>query len=442
MRTKKIYHQFLKAYILIFFMVLVLGALTLFAYDSYTETRLNKSSIDFDTFIEDYDQNRETAFSKHAFQPDDFIVITDRDYKILDAVNLTLSEGTTYHDLQLLMGNDELYSTYIFENESGSRVYHLFLAPLSDETNSYYFFLAIAFALFILFIISYAKITGEKIIRPINQLNDGVREIQKGNFDHLIQYEAGTELDEIKDEINRMSQHLKAEIEQRKQLEEERSKLMLNLSHDIKTPLTNILGYAQILTQQDLPEQAHQQAETIYRYGLLASNLTKELFTYSRLNSKIDFLTERLDIVEETRRKSIAYLQEFDSLNIQYDFDFPDKAIYCQLNIALFSRAIDNLIQNSIQYNHQGFQLNMRIIETLKTVQLIVEDNGIGIPKAYHDTIFNPMVRVEKSRNRSLGGSGLGLSITQQVIKKHGGSIYLDSSHTKGCRFILTFPKA
>ena len=440
MKTKKISSQFFRSYLSILLVFLIFCAISFFVYQGITESRLNQSSIDFDAFIQDYEKNPDTAFSNQPFQSNDFILVTDRDYKILDAVNIELTDSITYYDLQFELGNDEVYANYIFQGLSDDRVYHLYLAPIEDNLLILISILIATFGAFLVFAVYYARQTGRKIIHPIEKLSKGVQEIQKGNYDYHIDYKTNTELDIIKDEINQMSQHLKEEIQRRQHLEKERSTLMMNLSHDIKTPLTNILGYSQSLLQEDLPKPIQEQVNFIHRYGQSAANLTEELFSYSRINSQLILPLQREDLVEVTRRKLIEYVQEFESLNIRYSFEIPESPILCPLNQPMFARVLDNLIQNTMKYNHDNFAFAVRIRQSKEKVKLIVEDDGIGIPAEYQENIFDPLVRVESSRNRSLGGTGLGLAIAKQIIEKHKGTIRLDPTHKKGCRFIIILP--
>ena len=107
------------------------------------------------------------------------------------------------------------------------------------------------------------------------------------------------------------------------------------------------------------------------------------------------------------------------------------------INSIKFERAIDNIIQNSMKYNKSGFAIDVSMKTEKSKVIIAISDTGVGIPKEYYGIIFEPMVRVENSRNREFGGSGLGLSITRHVIEKHGGSISLDSDYEEGCRFTI-----
>ncbi len=441
MKQKKIASQLLKGYILILLLIITLGAMVYMTYTAYTNSRLEQSSIDMYQFMDDYDLDKQTAFSNQPFAVDDLIIITDKSYTILDTYNYDTTAQETFFDIEenINLHGDMTY--YIFESDSGDIIYHLFLAPFYEDSNVMFIFMFVAILLFIGFAFSYAKMTSKKIVQPINALSLGVKAISNGDYDHVISYQTDTELDGIKDDINLMSSTLSSEINRRKVLEQERNELIMNLSHDIKTPLTNIIGYSQTLFEKELPEDVKSSIETIYKYGLIAAELTDELFDYTKINNHSDMITSSEDIVEITRVKLIEYINEFDKLDIHYTFELPEKPIFCQLNTIMYQRVLDNLIQNTIKYNHKSFELIVSIETNESKAVIVIQDNGIGIPINYHSTIFDPMVRVESSRNRALGGTGLGLSITKKIMLKHTGSIRLDSTYTDGCKFIIEMPR-
>ncbi|MBI9013511.1 MAG: HAMP domain-containing histidine kinase [Clostridiales bacterium] len=444
MKLKHISRQLLKNYIFIMIIIITLGLTTFFLNLTYTNSKINNSIFDIDQFLFDYNSGFDYALSKQNLEKEDFLIVFDNDYTVVDVYNYYLNKDDQLDDLEfeMIYDNEDQYSYYTFESDDAEYIFLLYLAPVT--TNVMFVILIASFAIitFIIFTFFLAKKTGKNIIRPLMLISQGVKEISNGNYNHIIQFETSNELDDIRDDINHMSLQLKHEIERRKQLENERNQLILSLSHDIKTPLTNVIGYSQMLLNQPIEDDNFKQSvEIINKYGLTAAALTDELFDFTKLNMDYQhMITERLDIVEVIRLKLIEYVNEFETLHINYQFNLPSTPIYTQLNRMNFYRVLDNLLQNSINYNHQSFDLTVDVVSTDKEIRITVEDTGIGIPLTYHQTIFNPMVRVESSRNRNLGGTGLGLSIAKQIMLNHNGDITIDSDYTKGCRFILILP--
>ncbi|MCH4887976.1 HAMP domain-containing histidine kinase [Acidaminobacter sp. JC074] len=440
MKLNRISRHLLKGYVLVLGLILVLILSVYGMYMGYTNTQLERSSVDMDQLILDYEKEGEKAFDKHALRVDDYLIITDKSYKIINAYNIDPNSYKSFFDLQMSDELNQNNAYYLFENYDGDLVFHLYLSPYEEEANMLFIFLVLAILIFSVFSVFYARNTSKKIIEPVNELILGAKNIGKGDYSYQVEYETGNELDLIRDEINQMSHQLKEEKQRRMALENERNQLIMNLSHDIKTPLTNVIGYSQALMSQSLDDNTKKSVETIYKYGLNAAALTEELFDYSKINTH-ELNKELHDIVELTRIKLAEYIHEFETFNINYEFDLPDTKVMVQLNKLMYQRVLDNLIQNAIKYNEKDFSLKIRLKDDKEDVEIIIEDDGIGIPVGYHESIFNPLVRVESSRNRQLGGTGLGLSIVKQILLQHKGDVQLDSSYTEGCRFILRLKK-
>ena len=444
MKLKHISRQLLKNYIFIMIIIITLGLTTFFLDLTYTNSKINNSIFDIDQFLFDYNSGFDYALSKQNLEKKDFLIVFDNDYTVVDVYNYDLRKNDQLDSLEFetIYNNEDQYSYYIFESDDAEYIFLLYLAPVTTNMIFVILIVSVAIITFIIFTIFLAKKTGKNIIRPLELISQGVKEISNGNYNHTIQFETSNELDDIRDDINHMSLQLQHEIERRKQLENERNQLILSLSHDIKTPLTNVIGYSQMLLNQPIEDKNFRQSlEIINKYGLTAAALTDELFDFTKLNMDYQhMLTERLDIVEVIRLKLIEYVNEFETLHINYQFNLPSTPIYTQLNRMKFYRVLDNLLQNSINYNHKSFDLTVGVESTDREIKITVEDTGIGIPTTYHQTIFNPMVRVESSRNRNLGGTGLGLSIAKQIMINHNGDITIDSNYTNGCRFVLILP--
>lgn len=169
------------------------------------------------------------------------------------------------------------------------------------------------------------------------------------------------------------------------------------------------------------------------------NDLITDLFELSKFES-LDFNLElkRIDICEFVREVIAIYIPAMEEKNIEYRFSIPDRSINVLIDCKSMYRAISNLIINSIKYNPNKTKLKISIEDLKENILLIVEDDGIGIPKNLKQDIFNPFVRVDTSRNSRSGGTGLGLAITKTIIEKHEGKIELESDTNKGCKFIIT----
>lgn len=251
------------------------------------------------------------------------------------------------------------------------------------------------------------------------------------------------ELERLMSAINRMDEQIRQEIELRERCEKTQKQLILDISHDLKTPLTNIQGYTETLLQEIPNDQqiAKQHLDIIYTNSRRASCVLRDLFELARLeNSSMEPQLAATDLCEFLRIAAGKYIQELDAKAMEYDFIIPDLEWHARINGELMERAIGNLLNNSIQYAGAGTALTVRIDNDGHDAVIAIEDNGPGIDPEAQAQVFLPLYRTDTSRSSRTGGAGLGLAISKAIVEKHRGSLCLDPAHTPGCRFILRIP--
>lgn len=217
---------------------------------------------------------------------------------------------------------------------------------------------------------------------------------------------------------------------------EEKNHLYANVSHDLKTPITSILGFAGALKSGKLSDGEKEDAiDIIYAKSKRTDELINELFSYSKLESNIYALNlEKENVCALVRVLLAEAYQEFEDRNMELEIHIPDFPIYCMLDQIDFKRAVNNLIENEYKHNKAGTKVYVSVRELENTVRIVVADTGDEIDESVSETIFQPFICGDDSRNSS-GGSGLGLAISRKVIEKHDGKIYLSteiSGYTKG----------
>lgn len=451
MRLKKLSNQFLLNYIVIFALIITLGISAYYIYNTYNYWLQDNYIIDLEQLENDYNiSGLGYARDQQAFTEEDYIMVLGPDRTILEISNAPFDAGKNFSEIELqeLLYGDDYYNFMAFYNQDKTRLFITYTVYVETGFTYIATIIAITGLLFAFITILFAKYTSNQILRPILTLVKGVKKITHGDYDVHMTFDASNELNSLKDEINTMTQTLKMETERRAQLEDNRKQLLRDISHDIRTPLTNILGYSdQLMRANNFTSETQKQSiEIINQYGLRANTLISELFDLSRYEIEKDALEmKEIDFVEFTRLKVIDYINEFEKRNIHVDIQLLDKQLILPINIIGMQRVFDNLLQNTLKYNNDNFSLTLHIKEKDTTYSLMIADNGIGIPEAYQTSIFEPMVRVENSRNRAFGGTGLGLAIVKQIINKHGWSIALskpsDNYYNQGCTFIITIPK-
>lgn len=283
----------------------------------------------------------------------------------------------------------------------------------------------------------YSKITASQITVPLQKLCDGTRLLREGDYSARVDLRLKNEFAQLQNTFNDMAARIEREISLRKKSEADRRRLILDISHDLKNPMSSIQGYAERLCQKsDLPELT-----IIYQNSQRANRLLDELFELSKMDSP-EFSLKRIqsDICETLRQLCGELIPQLERAGFQYAFNIPEDSFYVMLDIGHFGRIIQNLMDNALRYNPAGTTVTVSLVVGGHQAVIDFSDDGIGIPAHLAQDIFNPFVRADDSRNAETGGSGLGLSIARKIAAAHGGDLALLENDRKGCSFRITIP--
>ncbi len=305
-------------------------------------------------------------------------------------------------------------------------------------------FVVLVFVLILaLFTYIYSKITAAGITVPLKKLRDGTRLLREGDYSARVDLRLKNEFAELQDTFNDMAARIEQEISLRKKSEEDRRRLILDISHDLKNPMSSIQGYVElIMNKEDMTAQKRNEyLEIILSNSIRANKLLTELFELSQMDSpEFSLKLERTDICEYIRQICAELVPVLESQGFEYQFDISEESVYVMLDADRFGRIIQNLANNAVRYNPTGTLISVRL--TVQNNQVIIDfrDNGIGIPSHLKENIFNPFVRVDDSRNSKSGGSGLGLSIAKKIALAHAGDLTLCHGENAGSTFRITVP--
>ena len=224
-----------------------------------------------------------------------------------------------------------------------------------------------------------------------------------------------------------------------KKLEKMRSQFVANVSHELKTPLTSIKGFAETLKYVDDEVTRIKFLDIINEESERLTRLINDILTLSSIEQTKSAKVEFIDIVEETTKiyhmiapraeSKHVTLSLITSKNLQ---TYGDKDNYKQM--------ILNLVDNAIKYTKEGGEVRIILDRDKNNIRIIVEDTGIGIPKKHFERIFERFYRVDKSRDRAMGGTGLGLAIVKHIVLLFNGTIEVESESGKGTKFSITIP--
>lgn len=444
--------QFLMNYFLLFAILVIIGGslFTISGLILYSHYQLDTISFDIVDIHSQLKNQTPTEVLVHSNLPSgSYIEIIDPNLTVISEAHSIHKKGYQY-DIEnfsrILINYYPEYSFYYPDEESNIL---LVVTPEFDQGNRilkglFTAFITIILCLFTVVII-YSKLTSKKLLRPINTLLEGVESLSSGNYNTRLSFESKNELNKLRDAFNNMAQKIQDEIILREKSEANRKKLIMDISHDLKTPLTNILGYTETLIyNEDLDNVLNEKYLTIIQSNSIrANNLINNLFDFSKLEIDTkETILEKIDICEYTRHIIISYIAELEANNMSYDFEIPDKELICLINVQLFERAISNLIINSIKHSGKSTRVSISIKSNNNFAQLNIQDDGRGISTEFADTLFEPFFRADESRNSKTGGTGLGLAISKAIIEKFNGTIILDQTVELGCKFIIELPLA
>lgn len=219
--------------------------------------------------------------------------------------------------------------------------------------------------------------------------------------------------------------------------QDSKKRMIRDISHDLKTPITSILGYSKAMLDDVVTDENDKKTYLNYIYNKTKriNYLVDELFIFSKLDSPGYTLNlEKQDICEFLRELIALYYIDIEENNFLLDIDIPEESIYSMIDTKELERALGNIITNSIKYNKSGTKISIGLIKEVDNICIVIEDNGVGISEDVIEKIFDEFVRADESRKTD-GGSGLGLAITKKIIKLHDGDIKIYSEVGTGTRF-------
>jgi signal transduction histidine kinase len=285
------------------------------------------------------------------------------------------------------------------------------------------FFLLLSIANIVLFSIW----TSKKINKPLIEITKGIAKMIDGNYDTKLEFKAEKEFAEIRDSFNYMAEKLKTTEEEKEKIQQSKTRMLVDLSHDIKTPISTIQCFSKALDEGliECEDKKQRYYHTIYNKCGQVSELINDLFEFVKLESTdYEPIMIKSDFCEFIREIITEFYNEMEEKKYELDIRIPEKEIIIGFDKKIMNRAISNLLCNAIKYNPEGTQLRIEIKETLSAVVLEIGDNGLGIPNHIKDIIFDPFVRGDETR-KSDGGTGLGLAISKKIVEKHNGKLEL-----------------
>lgn len=289
----------------------------------------------------------------------------------------------------------------------------------------------------------YSYRTTVQLVKQFQSLKDYTVMLRHGEYKGRIEIPMDREILELKEAFHGLAYSLEQEKNEKKQSEDSKKRLLIDISHDLNNPIATIRSSSEILlTKEEMKNDLRKKyCEIINNNSIRAQELLKSLFDYVKLDGP-DFILhkEKVDLCELIRLEIIRYQPEFEAAQMVLDSEIPEKEVIAAIDFIQMKNVLYNLFTNAIKYNKAGTRAAVILEEREKDILLYIKDDGIGINAQTAKTIFEPFTRVDKARNSKTGGSGLGLAIVRKILDAHGFGIELITGTDKGCTFIIEIP--
>ncbi len=332
-----------------------------------------------------------------------------------------------------------------FSNEQTGRVYLISdMRPVGIFLGKY--FSSLGIIVFLILIVTNVLLTfliSTGITKQLKRLKHATEQIKDGNLNFELKTRSRDEIGDVSRAFEQMRAKLKESIDKQLQIEENRKELISSISHDLKTPVTSIKGYVEGIMDgvADSPEKMDKYIKTIYAKANDLDRLIDDLFLFSKLDlKKVPFNFEKVGLVKYFNDCIEELKIDLDKKAIKLEFENN-----CAENVNVVAdreklkRVIVNIIQNAVKYmDKEEKTININVSCSGNEALVRIRDNGQGIKEEELQFIFDRFFRTDASRNSSTGGSGLGLSITKQIIEGHEGKIWAESEYGKQTTIAFT----
>ena len=286
--------------------------------------------------------------------------------------------------------------------------------------------------LMIIVVIAVSVFLSQKISKPIIVVSKMTDFIKMGGYDQKLEYESSiVEIDNLINSINELSRELY-------KMENMRKNLTSDISHELRTPLTSIQTHLEAMID-GIWEPSKERLNSVNEEVIRLSHLVNQLKNIAKFDSYEDKLNLKNENLTQLI-KNIIYNNESYALdkNIRIKYELED--VNANIDKEKISQVIINLISNAIRYTNLNGEILIKLYKKSDFIKIIVKDNGIGIPEESLDYIFERFYRVDKSRCRNTGGTGVGLTICKSIVDLHKGKIEVKSKLNEGSEFIITLP--
>lgn len=336
----------------------------------------------------------------------------------------------------LILGYDYYY-TYLTHSDP----FMLILEPRFQQ--QFFLFYTLSFILLGLVFILWRIYRRYRQIQLSNILRE-LRYVSAGHYDHQISDTNLSSMQPVVDSINQLVYNTVSAMEEERRIEKSKDELIVNMSHDIRTPLTSIIGYLGLLENGFYKDQAEHD-----HYVQIASSkaqqmkrMVDDLFEYTKVSHyEAKISPQKVDILNMLQQIIVEFEIEAEAVGRKLLLEVPkDKdSLMMEIDPEQMVRVFGNLITNAFKYGGEGDYIKICVHTKRKFARFMVANDGNIIPEAHLNDLFQRFYRADAARSKTANGSGLGLAIAQSIVRLHGGRIWAESDK-KSTRFIMEIP--
>lgn len=285
---------------------------------------------------------------------------------------------------------------------------------------------------YIILVVIFVFVLRSKFYEPLEKLNKAMELLTEGKRKKPVDYSGPREFVDICDRFNIMVSKLEDSENQRKKLMNDKERMMADISHDLKTPITSIQGYAKALSDGIIAdEDKDKYIKIIYEKSKKLTELINIFHEYSKLeHPDFNLIFEKVDLSEYLRAYIALKYEDIVESGFNIEVDIPEEEMEIKIDKVQLQRVFDNILGNSIKHNEKGTNIYVSLKEKNDIYEIIIADDGKGISKDIANNIFEAFTVGDESRN-SKQGSGLGLAIAKTIVDLHGGTIELQPESLK-----------
>lgn len=333
---------------------------------------------------------------------------------------------------------------YVAEYDAQEQTYVRLAMPFSGVSQSALmllpsFFIAFVIAFFFVWLMS--KRMADSILKPLQEISAVIRKADFGKEKIEFQNYSYSELQEITDALQTMNNQIAKNLENLEREKQIRQEFFTNASHELKTPLTSIRGYSELLRQHAItdPDQIDHCLDCVLKESDHMTKLINDILTISKLEAK-DYVVQKSHIKLKDLLENVLNSLSVQAKAMNLDIDASCENVTVYANLDHIQGILYNLISNAIKYNKPNGKIIIIIKERLDNILIKVMDTGIGISKEDQEKVFQRFYRVDKQRSKIVAGTGIGLAIVKHIVQFYNGSISLKSKENEGTSIEISLP--